>query len=107
MNFCYHHDFREGLGEGYDGDVGFASALETFAGGNNDPLGVSFGGISLLISPLLYEIKMFLVEFLFLVSRISFWVSITMFLVYHKIYCKMQTELSFTSSRVIIKFQVL
>ncbi|KMT10930.1 hypothetical protein BVRB_5g113430 [Beta vulgaris subsp. vulgaris] len=38
------HKYTEGLGEGYDGDVGFASALETFAGGNNDPLGVSFGG---------------------------------------------------------------
>ncbi|XP_057518772.1 ADP-ribosylation factor GTPase-activating protein AGD3-like isoform X1 [Amaranthus tricolor] len=38
------HKYTEGLGEGYDGDVAFASALDTFAGGNNDPLGVSFGG---------------------------------------------------------------
>ncbi|XP_021726895.1 ADP-ribosylation factor GTPase-activating protein AGD3-like, partial [Chenopodium quinoa] len=38
------HKYTEGLGEGYDADVAFASALETFAGGNNDPLGVSFGG---------------------------------------------------------------
>lgn len=42
---CNYYIFREGLGEGYDGDVAFASALDTFAGGNNDPLGVSFGGI--------------------------------------------------------------
>ncbi|XP_021716096.1 ADP-ribosylation factor GTPase-activating protein AGD3-like [Chenopodium quinoa] len=38
------HKYTEGLGEGYDADVAFASALETFAGGNNDPIGVSFGG---------------------------------------------------------------
>lgn len=38
------HKYTEGLGEGYDADVAFASSLETFAGGNNDPLGVSFGG---------------------------------------------------------------
>ncbi|KAH9621639.1 hypothetical protein KSS87_004076 [Heliosperma pusillum] len=38
------HKYTEGLGEGYDGDIGFASALEAFGGGNNDPLGVSFGG---------------------------------------------------------------
>lgn len=35
---------REGLGEGYDGDIAFASALETFGGGHNDPIGVAFGG---------------------------------------------------------------
>ncbi|GAB2289346.1 hypothetical protein Dimus_023651 [Dionaea muscipula] len=35
---------REGLGEGYDGDIAFANALETFGGGNNDSLGVDFGG---------------------------------------------------------------
>ncbi|KAF2312800.1 hypothetical protein GH714_040498 [Hevea brasiliensis] len=34
----------EGLGEGYDGDVAFASALETFGGGHNDPICVAFGG---------------------------------------------------------------
>lgn len=38
------HKYTEGLGEGYDEDIAFASALETFAGGNNDPLGVAFGG---------------------------------------------------------------
>lgn len=35
----------EGLGEGYDGDIAFASALETFGGGHNDPISVAFGGI--------------------------------------------------------------
>ncbi|GFQ01185.1 ADP-ribosylation factor GTPase-activating protein agd3 [Phtheirospermum japonicum] len=34
----------EGLGEGYDGDIAFASALETFGGGHNDPISVAFGG---------------------------------------------------------------
>lgn len=38
------HKYTEGLGEGYDGDITFANALETFGGGNNDPLGASFGG---------------------------------------------------------------
>ncbi|KAH9623708.1 hypothetical protein KSS87_013422 [Heliosperma pusillum] len=38
------HKYTEGLGEGYDGDIAFTSALEAFAGQNNDPLGVSFGG---------------------------------------------------------------
>lgn len=36
----------EGLGEGYDGDIAFASALETFGGGHNDPISVAFGGIN-------------------------------------------------------------
>lgn len=36
---------REGLGEGYDGDIAFASALETFGGGHNDPISVAFGGM--------------------------------------------------------------
>uniref|UniRef100_M0ZQD7 ATP binding protein n=1 Tax=Solanum tuberosum TaxID=4113 RepID=M0ZQD7_SOLTU len=40
--FC--STFREGLGEGYDGDIAFASALETFGGGHNDPISVAFGG---------------------------------------------------------------
>ncbi|EPS72895.1 hypothetical protein M569_01862, partial [Genlisea aurea] len=31
-------------GESYDRDIAFASALETFAGGHNDPMSVSFGG---------------------------------------------------------------
>lgn len=35
---------REGLGEAYDGDIAFASCLEMFGGGHNDPIGVAFGG---------------------------------------------------------------
>lgn len=35
---------REGLGEEYDGDIAFASSLETFGGGHNDPISVAFGG---------------------------------------------------------------
>ncbi|KAG5122346.1 hypothetical protein JHK84_040686 [Glycine max] len=34
---------NEGLGEAYDGDIAFASALETFGGGHNDPIGVALG----------------------------------------------------------------
>uniref|UniRef100_A0A7N0TND8 ADP-ribosylation factor GTPase-activating protein AGD3 n=1 Tax=Kalanchoe fedtschenkoi TaxID=63787 RepID=A0A7N0TND8_KALFE len=34
----------EELGEAYDGDIRFASALETFGGGHNDPISVAFGG---------------------------------------------------------------
>jgi hypothetical protein len=40
MPFC----FSEGLGEAYDGDIAFASSLETFGGGHNDPMSVAFGG---------------------------------------------------------------
>ncbi|KAL5230661.1 hypothetical protein ABZP36_029437 [Zizania latifolia] len=36
--------YTEGLGEAYDGDIGFASSLETFGGGHNDPISVAFGG---------------------------------------------------------------
>lgn len=36
--------YTDGLGEGHDRDVAFASALETFGGGHNDPTCVSFGG---------------------------------------------------------------
>ncbi|KAK6924605.1 Ankyrin repeat, partial [Dillenia turbinata] len=36
--------YTEGLGEGYDVDIAFASALENFAGGYNDPLAVAIGG---------------------------------------------------------------
>ncbi|MED6173338.1 ADP-ribosylation factor GTPase-activating protein agd3 [Stylosanthes scabra] len=36
--------YTEGLGEAYDGDIAFASALETFGGGHNDPISVAFGG---------------------------------------------------------------
>jgi len=35
---------REGLGDAYDGDIAFASALENFGGGHNDPLFVTLGG---------------------------------------------------------------
>lgn len=35
---------REGLGEGYDADIGFVNALESFGGGHNDPICVAFGG---------------------------------------------------------------
>lgn len=40
--------FREGLGEGYDGDIAFASSLEMFGGGHNDPISIAFGGLSYL-----------------------------------------------------------
>ncbi|KAF2288366.1 hypothetical protein GH714_007075 [Hevea brasiliensis] len=36
--------YTEGLGEGYDGDIAFASALEAFGGGHNDPISAAFGG---------------------------------------------------------------
>ncbi|WRX17690.1 Arf GTPase activating protein - like 4 [Theobroma cacao] len=36
--------YIEGLGEGYDGDIAFVNALETFGGGHNDPICVAFGG---------------------------------------------------------------
>ncbi|XP_022737861.1 ADP-ribosylation factor GTPase-activating protein AGD3-like [Durio zibethinus] len=36
--------YTEGLGEGYDGDIAFASALEMFGGGHNDPISLAFGG---------------------------------------------------------------
>ncbi|KAJ7957177.1 ADP-ribosylation factor GTPase-activating protein [Quillaja saponaria] len=36
--------YTEGLGEGYDGDIAFANALEAFGGGHNDPLFVALGG---------------------------------------------------------------
>lgn len=34
------------LGEGYDGDIAFASSLEAFGGGHSDPLFVALGGES-------------------------------------------------------------
>lgn len=37
-------NYAEGLGEAYDGDIAFASSLETFGGGHNDPISVAFGG---------------------------------------------------------------
>ena len=41
---CCFFTRSEGLGEAYDGDIGFASALETFGGGHNDPISLAFGG---------------------------------------------------------------
>lgn len=38
-------NIREGLGEGYDGDIAFVSALESFGGGHNDPICVALGGM--------------------------------------------------------------
>lgn len=35
---------REALGEGYDGDISFVNALETFGGGHGDPFCVAPGG---------------------------------------------------------------
>jgi Arf-GAP/coiled-coil/ANK repeat/PH domain-containing protein len=39
--------YTEGLGEAYDGDIAFASALETFGGGHDDPISVAVGGFPL------------------------------------------------------------
>lgn len=49
----------EGLGEGYDGDIAFASALETFGGGHNDPISVAFGGMSKCLVLYLQTSKLF------------------------------------------------
>ncbi|KAF3443063.1 hypothetical protein FNV43_RR16984 [Rhamnella rubrinervis] len=38
--------YTEGLGDGYDGDIAFANALETFGGGYNDPTFMGLGGNS-------------------------------------------------------------
>lgn len=46
LDIFYGPYYREALGEGYDKDIAFASALETFGGGQDDPISVSFGGIS-------------------------------------------------------------
>ncbi|XP_047331932.1 ADP-ribosylation factor GTPase-activating protein AGD3-like [Impatiens glandulifera] len=44
LKFCKAcRKYTEGLGEGYDKDIAFASAMENFAG-LNDPVCVSFGG---------------------------------------------------------------
>jgi hypothetical protein len=43
-SLIYTFFLREGLGEAYDGDIAFASSLETFGGGHNDPISVAFGG---------------------------------------------------------------
>lgn len=39
---------REGIGEAYDTDISFASALEIFGGGHDDPTSVAFGGVYFL-----------------------------------------------------------
>nr|CAB3453917.1 unnamed protein product [Digitaria exilis] len=44
LNPNFSCGLREGLGEAYDGDIAFASSLETFGGGHNDPISVAFGG---------------------------------------------------------------
>ncbi|CDP21711.1 unnamed protein product [Coffea canephora] len=44
LDICLFKFSREGLGEAYDRDIAFASALETFGGGHNDPISVAFGG---------------------------------------------------------------
>lgn len=36
--------YTEGLGEAYDRDIAFASSLEIFGGGRNDPISVAYGG---------------------------------------------------------------
>ncbi|KAL2342822.1 hypothetical protein Fmac_004107 [Flemingia macrophylla] len=36
--------YTEGLGEAYDGDIAFASAIENFGGGHSDPHFVALGG---------------------------------------------------------------
>ncbi|KAH9323365.1 hypothetical protein KI387_018004, partial [Taxus chinensis] len=36
--------YTEGLGEAYDGDIAFASSLETFGGGHDDPISIAVGG---------------------------------------------------------------
>ncbi|PSR89416.1 ADP-ribosylation factor GTPase-activating protein [Actinidia chinensis var. chinensis] len=44
LKFCKCcRKYTEGLGEGYDRDIAFSSALETF-GGHNDPTCAAFGG---------------------------------------------------------------
>jgi Arf-GAP/coiled-coil/ANK repeat/PH domain-containing protein len=36
--------YTEGLGEAYDGDIAFASSLEMFGGGHDDPISIAVGG---------------------------------------------------------------
>lgn len=36
--------YVDGLGEAHDREIAFARALETFSGGHNDPISVTFGG---------------------------------------------------------------
>ncbi|CAA0815514.1 ADP-ribosylation factor GTPase-activating protein AGD3 [Striga hermonthica] len=44
MHFAKLDDSPMFRKQGYDGDIAFASALETFGGGHNDPISVAFGG---------------------------------------------------------------
>ena len=53
----YNFILREGLDDGYDGDIAFASALETFGGETNDPDFMALRGY--------YSISMFLCQYLF------------------------------------------
>lgn len=50
LDICLFKFSREGLGEAYDREIAFASALETFGGGHNDPISVAFGGTFCLFS---------------------------------------------------------
>ncbi|KAK4488931.1 hypothetical protein RD792_004721 [Penstemon davidsonii] len=43
-NVRSNYKSRDGLGEGYDRDIAFASALEKFSGRHSDPISVAFGG---------------------------------------------------------------
>lgn len=36
--------YTEGLGEAYDGDIAFASSLEMFGGGHDEPISIAVGG---------------------------------------------------------------
>ncbi|KAL6584560.1 ADP-ribosylation factor GTPase-activating protein agd3 [Orobanche minor] len=47
--------YIDGLGEAYDKDIAFASALETFAGGHHDPISIAFGVISQKLTALGYS----------------------------------------------------
>ncbi|XP_031100520.1 ADP-ribosylation factor GTPase-activating protein AGD3-like isoform X2 [Ipomoea triloba] len=45
LKFCKGcRKYTEGIGEAYDTDISFASALEIFGGGHDDPTSVAFGG---------------------------------------------------------------
>ncbi|XP_019196132.1 PREDICTED: ADP-ribosylation factor GTPase-activating protein AGD3-like [Ipomoea nil] len=45
LKFCKGcRKYTEGIGEAYDTDISFASAIEIFGGGHDDPTSVAFGG---------------------------------------------------------------
>ena len=60
----------EGLGEGYDGDIAFASSLETFGGGHNDPISVAFGGMPVYFRTCLVMLDVRVVHKLEMLDRI-------------------------------------